>query len=292
MTAAFSQLSPHGARRVELPGKYGPIAALSGPEPAEPSATVLLVPGYTGSKEDFAPLLDDIAAGGFHPVAVDLPGQYESPGPAEESAYLPGPLGEVVADLVATLAGDGRPVLLLGHSYGGLVARGAVLAGAPIAGLTLLDSGPEKLPPGFRLSALDVGEPLLRSRGVEAAYALREEISARTPGWVALAEELRAFLRARFVASTAAGLLGMAHALRTEPDRVEELAAALAARKAPALVVAGERDDAWTVDQQKDMARRLDAPFAVVEHAAHSPNTENPRGLLDILLTEWRSWLG
>ncbi|MFF5990175.1 alpha/beta fold hydrolase [Prauserella flavalba] len=292
MTAAFSQLSPHGARRTSLPGRYGPVAALSGPHPAEPLATVLLLPGYTGSKEDFAPLLDGIAEGGLHPVAVDLPGQYESPGPDDESRYLPLALGEAVAELVSALGGNGLPVLLLGHSYGGLVARGAVLAGAPVAGLTLLDSGPDRLPPGARLSALDVGEPLLRNHGIEAAYAVREQVSAQAPAWLALAEELRTFLRTRFVTSSTAGLLGMAAGLRSEPDRVDELAAALRERGAPGLVVAGEHDDAWSVEQQKDMARRLDVPFAVVERAAHSPNTENPRALLEILAAEWRAWLG
>lgn len=133
----FSQLSPHGAQRLTLAGD---VAALSGPEPAadvDPIGTALLVPGYTGSKEDFAPLLDGLADGGLHPVAIDLPGQYESPGPDDEDAYLPDRLGALVAELVADLADEfARPVVLLGHSYGGLVARGAVLAGAPIAGLT------------------------------------------------------------------------------------------------------------------------------------------------------------
>ncbi|MEU6643688.1 alpha/beta hydrolase [Saccharomonospora sp. NPDC046836] len=291
MTTAFSQLSPHGGRRTSLPGRYGPVAALTGPEPADPLATVLLLPGYTGSKEDFAPLLDRLADAGFLPVAVDLPGQYESPGPDDESLYLPATLGEVAAELIGALAADDLPVLVLGHSYGGLVARGAVLAGAQVAGLTLLSSGPEKLPQGFRLTALAVGDPLLRDHGVEAAYTLREEVSAHSPAWAALAEELREFLRTRFVLSSAAGLLGMSAGLRTEPDLVDELAAVLRERETPSIVVAGERDDAWSLDQQKDMARRLGAPFAVVENAAHSPNTENPPALLEILVNEWRSWL-
>ncbi|PRX44219.1 pimeloyl-ACP methyl ester carboxylesterase [Prauserella shujinwangii] len=291
MTAAFSQLSPHGGRRAELPGRHGPLAALLGPELAGARATALLLPGYTGSKEDFAPLLDPLAEAGLRPVAVDLPGQYESPGPDDESRYLPSALGEVVAELVGTLAGWGSPVLLLGHSFGGLVARAAVLAGADVAGLTLLGSGPGRLPSGARLDALQVGEPMLRQRGVEAVYTLREQLDAANPARAVLAEELRAFLRERFVRSSRHGLLGMAVGLRTEPDRVDELAAALRARNVPGLVVAGEHDDAWPLPAQKDMARRLDVPFALVERAGHAPNTENPPGLLEILRTEWLSWL-
>ncbi len=288
-----SQLSPHGGDQVELRGPHGPVAALRGPRPDDAIATALLVPGYTGSKEDFVPLLDGIAEAAILPVAIDLPGQFTSPGPDDESAYSPAELGKVVADLVARFAADG-PVVLLGHSYGGLVARGAVLTGAPVAGLTLLCSGPAALPPGPRYQAMDAGEIVLRRQGVEAAYLVRERLTARLgtgrppiPGG-GLAE----FYRERFVATTAACLLGMADGLRREPDLVPELAAALRESGVPSLVVAGEHDDAWSVPSQQDMARRLDAEFVVVPGAAHSPNTENPTVLLKELLPRWRGWLG
>jgi pimeloyl-ACP methyl ester carboxylesterase len=251
---------------------------------------VLLVPGYTGSKEDFTPLLDGIAAAGLRAVAVDLPGQFESPGPAEESAYLPAALGRVVAGLAETLAAQGQPVLLLGHSYGGLVARGAVLAAAPVAGLTLLGCGPAALPDGPRREALRLGEPLLRAEGLVAAYAVREEMNTRFPSWSQLPAELKDFYRHRFVSSGAPALLGMADGLRHEPDRVTALAEALRARNLPSLVVAGEGDDAWSVPAQKEMATRLGASFATVPRSAHSPNTENPAGLLEVLLPTWSAW--
>jgi len=274
------QLAPHRAEKVRL----GELAALRTTPPAD--ATALLLPGYTGSKEDFAPLLDGIAAGGFRAVAVDLPGQFESPGPDDEGAYLPGPLGAVVAKLVETLAAD-NPVVLLGHSYGGLVARAAVLAGAPVVGVTLLDSGPGELPDGPRRRALGAGEPVLRTSGLDEVYRVREEVSARSPRWTTLPADLKDFLRLRFVESNPAGLLGMAHGLRTEPDRVPDLAAT----GVPAQVVAGERDDAWSVESQRDMAGLLGAPFHVIPGAAHSPNTENPLALLRVLLPAWRTWL-
>lgn len=276
-----SQLTAHRAERADLPGPYGAIAALSTTEAGK--ATALLVPGYTGSKEDFAPLLDPIAEDGFRAIAIDLPGQFESPGPDEESAYLPAALGQVVAGLAKHLAAEGKPVLLLGHSYGGLVARAAVLAGAGVAGLTLMDTGPSALPEGPRRAALTDGEPLLREQGIEAAYRVRERLYDEFP----LPPELKTFYRRRFVSSSAAGLLGMADGLRYEPDLVD----ALRERTVPSLVVAGEHDDAWSVPAQRDMAARLDVPFALVPNAAHSPNTENPAGLLGVLLPAWHSWM-
>ncbi|OXM68335.1 MULTISPECIES: alpha/beta fold hydrolase [Amycolatopsis] len=273
------QLTPHGAEKVRLRG----LAALRTPAPA--TATAVLVPGYTGSKEDFAPLLDGLADGGFRAVAIDLPGQFESPGPPDEKAYLPSALGSVVAELIEDIEG---PVVLLGHSYGGLVARAAVLAGAPVVGLTLLDSGPGELPDGARRRALGAGEPVLRTSGLDEVYRVREQVSARSPMWAAMPADLKEFLRLRFLASSPVGLLGMADGLRTEPDLVD----ALAATGVPTLVVAGEWDDAWSVAAQREMAARLGAPFELIRGAAHSPNTENPAALLRVLLRAWREWLG
>lgn len=287
-----SQLTPQRAVRTTLTGRHGPIAALHASARAPRIARVLLIPGYTGSKEDFAPLFDGCAEAGFDTIAIDLPGQFESPGPSEEDAYLPPALGSGMAEVIGELDRAGGPVLLLGHSYGGLVARSAVLAGAPVAGLTLLASGPAGLPDGPRMEALAHGEPLLRRDGTAAAYQVREAMSERNPGWAGLPREIKEFLRRRFVESNRACLLGMATGLRTEADRVDELSAALDSANVPRLVVTGENDDAWSVPEQRAMAERLDAEFALVPAAAHSPNTENPPALLDALVSAWRSWLG
>jgi pimeloyl-ACP methyl ester carboxylesterase len=287
-----SPISAHGGARIDLPGRYGPVAALRC-VPTEPAlgATALLLPGFTGSKEDFVPLLDAIAAAGIGALAIDLPGQYESVGPDDEAAYLPDALGEPIAELIETLIGDGERILLLGHSYGGLVARGAVLAGAKVAGLTLLDSGPGELPPGFRRTMLDAQEPILRAGGIEAAEHMRAQLDAAAPGWADAPQDLKDFLHTRFLHSSPSAILGMADGLRHEPDRVTKLAHALRGLDAPCLVLCGADDDAWSVAGQRDMADRLEADFAVIPGAKHSPNVENPSALLSALLPTWRAWL-
>jgi len=261
---------------IELPGR--PIAAVaSGPVDGPP---VLLVPGFTGSKEDFGPILDPLGAAGFRAIAIDLPGQFESPGPDDPSAYAPERLGPLVGALAAGLGGRVR---LLGHSFGGLVARAAVLADpTPFTSLVLLSSGPSALP-GERRERIERLEPLLATHDLDELYAAVLAAERAAPGHVPPDAETAAFLERRFLAGAPAMLAGMGAALRTEPDRVAELAAA----GLPTLVACGERDDAWPPELQRDMADRLGARYAVIADAAHSPAVENPAGTLEVLLKFW-----
>jgi pimeloyl-ACP methyl ester carboxylesterase len=294
--APTAQLTPHTARRVSCSGLAALRADPDPPPGTAPGAaaathpTVLMLPGYTGSKEDFAPLIDPLATAGFTVLAVDLPGQHESPGPEEEHAYLPAALGPRVAGLVDELAGTG-PVVLLGHSYGGLVARAAVLAGAHVSGLVLLDSGPAALPAGERRMVLDIAEPILREHGLTVLEEMRSVREAAHPAFAQRSPELQDLLRRRFLAHHPAGLLGMSTGLRHEPDLVDRLRETLAARHIPALVSCGADDNAWPVDAQREMAARLHADFAVIPGSAHSPNTENPDALLAVLVPTLRAWL-
>ena len=292
-----AQLHPHRGVAVDLPGPDGPWAALRADarprRDDEPwDAVAVLVPGYSGSKEDFAPLVDAVVDAGIAVLALDLPGQPGTPARPREADHGPAELGAPLADIVRAEAEAGRRVLLLGHSYGGFVARAAVLAGAPVAGLTLLCSGPGELPRGPRRTRLDVLEPILRRRDMAAVVALAEaDRVAGGPGADAPDPAVAGYLRARLAASSPVALLGEGAALRSEPDRVPELAARLRGRGTGVLVVCGAADDAWPVTTQRTMADRLDAEFAAVPGAGHTPNVENPGALLDVLVPTWRTWL-
>jgi pimeloyl-ACP methyl ester carboxylesterase len=79
---------PDRARRTTVSCARGAFAALEA-FPASGTCelgTALLVPGYTGSKEDFIPLLGPLAAAGRRVVAVDMRGQYQTPGPDDPAA--------------------------------------------------------------------------------------------------------------------------------------------------------------------------------------------------------------
>lgn len=274
----MSQLDLGPAEPRTFTGEAGPIAALScGPDDGPP---VLLVPGFTGSKEDFGPLFAPLSTAGIHTVAIDLPGQYQSPGPGEPAGYSTAALADRVRSVAAEL---GRRVHLLGHSFGGLVCRAAALdAPGSFTSLTLLDSGPGALS-GPRAERIQLLRPYLPQLGVAGVYEASETLAAAEPGYVAPPAALAAFLRTRFLAGSAAMLLGMGEALLAEPDRVDELAAS----GVPVLVLYGADDDAWPPAVQQDMARRLRAPHAEIPGAAHSPAVENPSATAAALLEFW-----
>lgn len=256
----------------------GAVAALrAGPADGDP---VLLLPGYTGSKEDFAPLLAPLARAGFAVTAVDLPGQYESSGPADPAGYAPDALAATVGDVAARL---GDPVHLLGHSFGGLVARAAVLA-APrrYRSLVLMSSGPAAIG-GARAAMIEQLEPVLAASGLAGVYAASQAIYRAQPGYVEPPAPLGAFLQQRFLAGVPAMLQGMGTALRAEPDRVAELAAVAP----PTLVLFGADDDAWPTAVQRDMAKRLGATVAEIDSAAHSPAVENATATVTALIDFW-----
>lgn len=79
---------------------------------------IVLVHGYTGSKENWLPLMKSLARG-YRVIAVDLPGWGES-SPHVNADY--GPSAQA-ARLHAFLQSEHRPVaLLVGHSMGGMIS--------------------------------------------------------------------------------------------------------------------------------------------------------------------------
>jgi pimeloyl-ACP methyl ester carboxylesterase len=277
------QLADHDAAHRTFAGGAGPLTALdTGGEAVR--GTALLVAGYTGSKEDFAPLLAPLAEAGYRVVAIDQRGQYESPGPDDPSAYSVAELGaDVVAVAGVLRAESGEPLHLVGHSFGGLVSRAAVLADPTMfTSLTLLGSGPSELT-GRRAELLDHLGPLLDVGGVRLVHETLEQVAMTDPKAQAVPAPTREFYSHRFLRNSEAGLRGMAAAMLAEPDRVAELAAT----GVPVLVAHGEADDAWLPHVQADMAERLGARHEVINNSIHSPAVENPPRTLEVLLDFW-----
>ncbi len=275
---------PDTARAYRLETVRGSFAVLDAG--AARRGTALMVPGFTGSKEDFIALLGPLAQAGWRVVAVDGRGQYESGGPRAEEAYAQ---GELAADLIAqATALGGGPVHLLGHSMGGLVSRAAVLDGGgrqEWASLTLMSSGPAAIHPAqqVRTKLLIDALATMDMEGVwQAMRELDAEDAAATTG---VADGVDEFLHQRWLANAPQQLIATGRQLVGEPDRVAELAAVAL----PKLVISGEVDYAWPVPWLDEMAVRLDARREVVAGAGHSPNAERPEATATVLDDFWRS---
>ncbi|HVV74953.1 MAG TPA: alpha/beta fold hydrolase [Mycobacteriales bacterium] len=240
----------------------------------------LLVPGYTGSKEDFWHLLPLLAHAGRPATAIDLRGQCDSGGPEDLTTYT---IDALAADVSAVLNAADEPLHLVGHSFGGLVCRAAVLSGAPVRSLTLLGSGPGALG-GYRASLVEAMRPiLLGGGGVPELWQITAELNAAATALQPPA--VQEYVRRRFLASPAAALLGMGEAVTQAADRTDELAKT----DVPVLVACGENDDAWSPAEQQDMADRLGTELVTFPGTGHSPNVDTPEAVADTLTSFWNA---
>ncbi|MGW8378685.1 alpha/beta hydrolase [Streptomyces sp. ODS28] len=253
--------------------------------------TALLVPGFTGSKEDFIGLLEPLAAAGFRVVAVDGRGQWETGGPRTEGAYARTELARDVHALATALGDvpgpDGRgstPLHLLGHSLGGLVCRAAVLRDpAPFASLTLLSSGPAAVSPSQQ-QRVKMLMGALPTMSMEQIWQAMRELDPPEAASEETPDAVAEFLRRRWLANVPEQLTESGRILTGEPDRVAELARV----PLPFHVLSGEVDYAWPVPQLDGMAERLGARRTVVREAGHSPNAERPEETAAALADFWR----
>lgn len=304
MSTPTSLRLPDGVRRTAIETSRGAFAVLE----AMPGTGVcerqpaLLVPGFTGSKEDFLSILHQLAGAGRRVIALDLRGQYDTPGPDEPGPYAIAELGADVAAVVDAVAarvsangastnGAGRgPVHVLGHSFGGLVVRETLLSGASgIGSLTLMSSGPARLtgPAAAELTgliaSLDGGAPDVLRRTIERVWD-----TALAPQAVAAGvdDEIVAFLRERMLRNSPVGLRVMGQYVLSAPDRTAELTRHL---EAPVLVLYGEDDDKWEPAAQEEMAAGLSAERVCIPGAAHSPAIDAPETTASALNAFWHT---
>ncbi|MGV4929219.1 alpha/beta hydrolase [Streptomyces sp. BHT-5-2] len=277
-------LLPPCARAYRLDTERGGFAVHDARPDGAPIGTALLVPGFTGSKEDFIALLAPLAAAGFRAVAVDGRGQHETPGPRDQRAYAQPELAlDVLAQARALVEPGDGPLHLLGHSLGGLVTRAAVLRDpAPFRSLTALSSGPAALDPSqqHRVRMLiDALGTMSMARVWEAMRTLDPPEAADD----AVSPEIAGFLRQRWLNTVPEQLIATGGQMLAEPDRVAELAGT----GLPVHVVSGTVDYAWPLPLMDAMARRLSARRTVVEGAGHSPNAERPHKTAEALAGFW-----
>lgn len=261
---------PPGVERRWFAAPSGRLAGVeAGPTGGE---RFLLVPGATGSKEDFALVLPLLAAAGFRAQSLDIAGQFES-GHAGAPPGARLTLASFVADLEAILD-DGPPAHLLGYSFAGIVAQ-AVSVRRPdrVRSLALLATPP------------DPGDAFRTVRGIGSlSPVLPATVGARLMRWGIESNRnhvppLRLqFVRHRFAFTDPRSVRDIIAIMKRAPD----LRAEVAALGIPKLVAVGA-GDLWPTPRHADFAARLGARLAVYP-TGHSPCETTPHQLARDLL--------
>lgn len=247
-----------------------PLPALVAEPAGEPRGDMVLVPGFTGSREDFISLVRPLADLGWRVAGVSLPGQGGTAALGGRGSHTEQSWAGAVLKFLDWFAPD-RPVHVIGHSMGGLATRDLVITHPDrLASWTAMSSGPSAIPEHAHRSlqglqqALDVAP-------IELIWQ-QKEAGDRAAGWDPGSEEVAEFCRQRFVTNDLAAMYDAAELLQHAPDRCAELAGS----GVPLGVIAGETDDAWTARIQHDMAQRLGALFVELPGLGHNPGVEDP----------------
>jgi pimeloyl-ACP methyl ester carboxylesterase len=248
----------------------GPLATVTLGEVSAPR--VVLVPGVTGSKEDFRFQLPLIAAAGFLVQSYDIAGQYESFRAGPERLDPPRATYDYdlfAADLIAVLEAGRTPAHLVGYSFSGVVAElVAVRRPDLVASLTMLSTPPmagqvfrgvRRLGPLSRIAPGGAIAALMK-------WGIVRNLQHVPPGRLD-------FVRRRFDLTRPASHRQVLTLLRRTPDLRAEL------RRAPfPRAVAVGASDLWPLRLHRRFAGDIGASLAVYR-SGHSPCETAPHAL-------------
>lgn len=273
----FGDSLPEGVVSCAFPARIGALTACIAPavSAGDEAPRVLIIPGFTGSKEDFTPFLSLLAQRGITSVCYSQRGQADSVAPKGLDNYRLRDFVDDAAEVARAMGADEQPIHLMGHSFGGVIAREAAVRYPELfASLVLFSSGPK---------------PALSMRMAPIQYSLMRSSAGRVlTGWVIAyclsTDPRRRFLIDRARATSPDHLEGAARVLASYPD----VTARLARTDLPVLITHGEGDRAWPQSFHEAEVRALGARYEVIPGAQHSAQFENPEGLADVLADFWR----
>lgn len=235
--------------------------------------TVVMLHGVGGGHLAFAPQVERFASVGYRAVSWDMPG-YGSSAPIEPYTFKG--LAESAIALIEALAGPGRegtpPVILIGHSMGGMVAQ-EVVARRPglVKRLVLCGTSPAFGKPDGDWQRAFVAS---RTAPLDAGQSMADLAATLVPqmtGPDALPEGLR--LAEHCMGRVPAATYRRAVECLVSFDR----RANLPAIRVPTLLVAGEHDRNAPPDVMRRMADRITgAEFVQLPGVGHLMNLEAP----------------
>ncbi|MEC5192505.1 MULTISPECIES: alpha/beta fold hydrolase [unclassified Arthrobacter] len=258
---------PDGAVRGSFAAPSGPLTTLSMGTPGSPR--VLLVPGATGSKEDFVLMLPELAGAGYFVQSYDIAGQYDSAAAGPEHLTPPRAHYDYdlfVDDLLAVLDAVEGPAHVVGYSFAAIIAQLAYTrCPAKFRSLTLLSCPPE---PGQSFRGIQRIGRFSRwaSPRIGAAvmiWGIRANVIHVRPNRIRFVKHRFRFTRR----SSVADIFGL---LQHAPD----VRAALGAASLPKFVAVGEHD-LWPLALHRNFAQSVGARIAVYR-GGHSPSETSP----------------
>jgi pimeloyl-ACP methyl ester carboxylesterase len=243
-------------------------------EPTHHLADVVLIHGFTGSKEDFNLIGPLLADQGYRVITFDNRGQHESTHSKRADAYIAESLARDVIELRRKL--DLKKPHLFGHSFGGLIAQ-RTLVDSPHdwASLTIFCSGPGAIP---NKPDLPVTIGILESMSMQESWDTYKEATDRLLPRYELYKK-------RWTSSDPRSTKTMAHYLLAAKPLISEIVAS----KVPVHVIYGENDDAWPLAMQDQMAAELHAQLTIISGAGHCPNEDKPEETAAVLANFWRA---
>jgi pimeloyl-ACP methyl ester carboxylesterase len=243
-------------------------------DPSEYRGDAILIHGFTGSKEDFDAIGPLLAARGYRVFAADHRGIHESLHSADGSTYSMEAYARDAIDIAKHF--NLSSPHLFGHSYGGAVAQRAVLAAPELfASLTLFCSGPHSR------ENLGLSQLILERLPGKTMQESWDEFA----GELYLGHKREALMKKRWLANDPLSILEQAKDLSTFTSVISEVAAT----KIASHVIYGERDDAWPLAMQDQMAADLSAPVTVIKDAGHCPNEDQPEATAKVIADFWSS---
>jgi pimeloyl-ACP methyl ester carboxylesterase len=272
---------PPGIERRCIDTPRGPVAALHAKPERASGRTSVLVCGFMATKEDFRQILPLLAQAGHDAWAYDHVGQHggefaggEDDGPGRYTIQSMAEEGRKVIEAV----GAGAPVHVVGHCFGGFVARAMALAAPGLTqSLTMLSCGPS-LRPAYARAAVAGIDDLLSRGGAMLMWPVLKRVLPKED------QITRDFWHAKLATVNPHYLTGVARSLVDEADRSGEVAAA----GIRSLVMHGSREKRlWRPDAYAEMARELRADLVVVDKAGHNVNMEQPDATAGNLLAFW-----
>ncbi len=245
----------------------------------EGGAPLLLVHGFTGSKEDFFHEVEPLVEMGFHVVVADHRGHGSSDQPSRSQDYS---LAQLADDMFAVADAFGWSRFdLLGHSMGGMVVQLMVLERPDRVGrLILMDTHHGQLS-NLDADLIELGAQIARTDGLKAIQDILklgqdpldnpafQRLKATMPGYEQWSDSKMLVCSPEMYAT-----------LLTEISQVNDRLDLLMKIDHPTLVLVGELDEPFIQASQR-MANALpNAKLVMIDDAGHSPQFENT--------TQWR----